>query len=45
LHGLAATAVAAVCETDGGTLVLLPGGRMVLLNPSIDVVLRWLDAR
>jgi putative aminopeptidase FrvX len=43
LHGLAATAVSAVCDDDaGGALLLLPGGRMVRVSEPVDVVLSWL---
>jgi len=36
-------AVSAVCETDeGGSLLLLPGGRVVHLEESLDTVLGWL---
>ena len=44
-HAVAAGAVAAVCETDEGALVMLPGGRMVHLPNSLDSVLIWLDGR
>lgn len=36
-------AVSAVCETDeGGSLLLLPGGRVVHVQESLDTVLGWL---
>ena len=36
-------AVSAVCETDeGGSLLLLPGGRVVHVEESLDTVLGWL---
>ncbi len=36
-------AVSAVCETEeGGALLLLPGGRMVHVEESLDTVLGWL---
>ena len=36
-------AVSAVCETDeGGALLLLPGGRVVHVEESLDTVLGWL---
>ena len=44
-HAVAAGAVAAVCETDEGALVMLPGGRMVHLPNSLDNLLAWLDGR
>ncbi|MGI4941231.1 MAG: hypothetical protein ACRYHQ_11855 [Janthinobacterium lividum] len=40
---VAPRAVSAVCETDeGGALLLLPGGRVVHVEESLDVVLGWL---
>ncbi len=42
-HALAATAVSAICEADdGGCVLLLPGGRLVRLEGSLDTVLGWL---
>ena len=36
-------AVSAVCETDeGGSLLLLPGGRVVHVEECLDTVLEWL---
>ena len=36
-------AVSAVCETEeGGALLLLPGGRIVHVEDSLDTVLTWL---
>ena len=44
-HAVAAQAVGAVCEADGGTLMLLPGGRMLHVARSMRTVLAWLDGR
>lgn len=44
-HAVAAGSVAAVCETDEGALLMLPGGRMVHLPHSLESVLAWLDGR
>ena len=44
-HALAAGAVSAVCETDDGSILMLPGGRLVHLQmPLAEVVLK-LDGR
>ena len=45
IHAVAASAVAAVCRTEDGTLLLLPGGRMVHVPQSLSMVLAWLDGR
>ncbi len=45
LHALSAGAVSAICETDEGSLLLLPGGRTVHVNHSLPTVLGWLGAR
>ena len=45
IHALAAGSVAAVCETDDGALLMLPGGRMVHVPRPLRVVLDWLDGR
>ena len=44
-HALAAGSVAAVCGTDEGALLMLPGGRMVHVPRPLRVVLDWLDGR
>ena len=44
-HAVSAQAVGAVCETDEGTLMLLPGGRMLHVAKSMRTVLAWLDGR
>jgi hypothetical protein len=37
--------VAAICETDDGALLMLPGGKLVQVPRTLDVVLAWLDGR
>ena len=44
-HAVAATSVGAMCETDDGTLLMLPGGRMVHVPQALATVLGWLDGR
>lgn len=44
-HAVAASSVAATCQTDDGTMLLLPGGRMVHVPQVMSVVLAWLDGR
>lgn len=44
-HAVSAQSVAAVCETDDGALLMLPGGRMVHVPRSLRQVLSWLDGR
>lgn len=41
-HAIAAAAVAAVCDSDAGTTLLLPGGRIVVVDRSFGTVLGWL---
>jgi hypothetical protein len=41
-HALAAGSIAALCETDDGALLMLPGGRLVHVGHTLDVVLGWL---
>ncbi len=46
MHAVSSGAVSAICEVDdGGTLLLLPGGRMLQVERSMAVVLAWLDGR
>ena len=45
LHAVAAGAVGAMCETDDGTLLMLPGGRMLHVPRAMCTVLAWLDGR
>ena len=44
-HAIAAGSVGAVCETDDGSLLLLPGGRLVHVGEPMATVLAWLDGR
>jgi hypothetical protein len=43
VHAVAAGAVSAICETEDGALLLLPGGRMIQMERPLSVVLRWLE--
>lgn len=42
LYALSATAVAALCETEDGCLLMLPGGRLMRVTHSMRRVLAWL---
>ena len=44
-HAIAAGSVAALCQTDEGTLVMLPGGKMVHVQQSMEIVLNCMDGR
>lgn len=44
-HAVAAGSVAAICETDDGALLMLPGGKLVQVPQEVAVVLAWLDGR
>ena len=43
MHAVAATSVCAICEDDGGALLMLPGGRMIRVEQALGEVLRWLE--
>lgn len=45
VHAVAAGSVGAVCETEDGALLLLPGGRLIHVARPMPVVLSWLDGR
>ena len=45
VHTVAAGSVAAVCETEEGSLLMLPGGKMVQMPRPTKSVLAWLDGR
>ena len=45
VHAVSAGSVGAVCETDDGSLLLLPGGRLIQVGQSLATVLAWLDGR
>lgn len=44
-HAVAAQSVAAACETDDGTVLMLPGGKLVHVPRALATVLDWLDGR
>ena len=44
-HAVAAGSVGAVCETDDGTLLMLPGARLLHVPRPMATVLAWLDGR
>lgn len=44
-HAVAAGSVGAVCETDDGTLLMLPGARLLHVPRPLATVLAWLDGR
>ncbi len=44
-HAVAAGAVSALCETDDGALLMLPGGKMIHVPRPMEVILAWLDGR
>ncbi len=43
LHAVAASAVVALCEHEGTTTMLLPGGRVIVVEVGLPVVLGWLE--
>ena len=45
LHAVSAGAVGAICENDDGSVLLLPGGRLIQVAQSMRKVLAWLDGR
>jgi hypothetical protein len=45
VHAVAAGAVGAVCQTEDGSLLLLPGGRLLHVDRPLGTVLAWLDGR
>lgn len=45
VHAVAAGSVGAVCETDDGTMLMLPGARLLHVPRPMAVVLGWLDGR
>jgi hypothetical protein len=42
LHAILATSVSLVCEADSGCMVLLPGGRAIMVERDVGQVLTWL---
>ena len=45
LHAVSSGSVGALCETEDGVLLLLPGGRLIHVARPMPVVLAWLDGR
>ena len=45
LHAVSAMGVGAVCETDEGSLLMLPGGRLIHVHHPLPVILAWLNGR
>jgi hypothetical protein len=45
LHAVAAGAVSIMREVDDGTLLMLPGGKMLVIGRAMRTVLDWLDGR
>ena len=45
LHAVSSGSVSALCETEDGVLLLLPGGRLIHVARPMPVVLAWLDGR
>ena len=45
LHAIAAGSIGAICETDDGSLILLPGGRLLQVSQPLVKLLDWLDGR
>ncbi len=44
-HAVAAGSVGALCETEDGVMLLLPGGRLIHIAHPMPTVLAWLDGR
>lgn len=45
VHAVAASSVVALCETDDGAMLLLPGARIIHVTRPLPVILGWLDGR
>ena len=45
LHALAAGAVSIMREVDDGTLIMLTGGKMLVVARAMRTVLAWLEGR
>ena len=43
-YGVLASAVVALCDTEEGSVLVLPGGRVIQVRHSMATVLRWLQA-
>ena len=44
-HAVSPSSVGALCETEDGSLLMLPGGRMLQVSRDLGTVLGWFDAR
>ena len=44
-HAVAAGSVAALCQTEDGALLMLPGGKLLHIARPLPLVLAWLDGR
>lgn len=44
-HAIGAGAVAAISEVEDGSMLMLPGGRLVQVPWPMETVLGWLDGR
>lgn len=45
LHAISTSGVGAMCESDDGVLLLLPGGRLVNVQRPMSLLLAWFDGR
>lgn len=45
LHAISPYSVAAIREDETGSLLLLPGGRLIQVAQEMTTVLSWFDAR
>lgn len=45
VYAVAAGSVAALCETDDGAMLMLPGARLLHVPRTLATVLAWLDGR
>jgi hypothetical protein len=45
MHAVSSGAVAAICEVDDGTLLMLPAGRLIHVERPMSQILAWLDGR
>ena len=43
LHAVSPSSVGAICEIDDGSLLMLPGGRMLQVSRDLGTVLGWFD--
>ena len=45
LHAVSSSGVGAICETEDGAILMLPGGRLIHVHRPVATVLAWLDGR